>query len=142
MKKIVLGVVAFFSAASIYAGPAADVATVTAGTSYNLCDGATGGGKVKVWGGSGTVLDSSATPVFTRSGFDVQCSSNVFLRAQEVSANLAVVAAGSAKGNQSFAGHSNGGAIAPSAKCTGTNDSCVTGDIDTAITAAITAAGS
>lgn len=142
MKKIILGVIAAGFALGAHAGPAADVASVTAGTTYELCDGTAGGGKVKVWGGSGTVLTSAQTPVFTRNGFDVQCSSNVFLKVQEVDSNTAVVGSGSAKGNQSFRGHTNGGAIGASAKCTGGNDACTSGDVDTAITAAIADASS
>lgn len=140
MKKIVLGIVAgglvLGFSASVQAAASAAVASVSAGSAYTLCDGNAGGGKTTVWGGSGTVIPAGTTTVFTRSGFDVQCSSNVFLKANEVDANLAVVGAGSAKGNQTFVGTSNGGAVGPAAKCTGTNDSCVEGDIDSAIAAA------
>ena len=126
----------------VFAAASPDVATVAATTPYNLCDGASGGGKVKVWGGSGQVVTAPNVPVFTRNGFEVQCSSNVFLSAQEDSGNLAAVGSGSAKGNQYFGGNTNGGAITAGGKCTGTNDACTTTDVGTALAAAIAAGSS
>lgn len=123
----------------VFAAASAAVATVTAGTPYDLCDGTSGGGKTTVWGGSGSVASAA---VFTRNGFDVQCSSNVFLSAQEESGNLAAVGSGSAKGNQYYGGHTNGGAITAGGKCTGTNDACGTADVTTALDAAIAAGSS
>lgn len=134
MKKILVSMA--LATASFYVFAAADVASVTEGTNYELCDGK--GGKTKVWGGSGAVLDAAATPVFTQSGFDVQCSANTLVYAQEVNPNLAVVGAGSVKGNQSFKSSSNGGAVAAHAKCTGTNDACQQSDVEAAVTQAIT----
>lgn len=141
MKQKLIFVALMVAATSAMAA-AVDVATVTAGATYTPCDGLAASAKpAKIWGGSGVVLDpATQTPVYTRQGFNVICSGNVFVSIQEESATLAAVVSGSAKGNQSFAGHSNGGAVTASAKCTGTNDACVKGDMDTAMTKVLTEA--
>jgi hypothetical protein len=110
------------------AGVGSDTVASTAGE-YCVCDGGTAG-RSTVNGGSGTVL---LTPVFVKSGFDVQCSAQTVVSYNEVSGVLFAVAGGSRKGNQSFAGSSNGGAITTSAKCTGTNDACTGGNVSTAL---------
>lgn len=134
MKQKLTFVALMVAATSAMAG-AVDVATVTAATTYSPCDGKVASAKpAKIWGGSGTVLTDAQTPVFTRQGFNIICSGNVFVDIQEDSATLAAVVSGSAKGNQSFGGHSNGGAMTASAKCTGTNDACGTADMSTAMT--------
>lgn len=138
MKKILVSMALVAAPFAVFA--AADVTSVSEATNYTLCDGK--GGKTSVWGGSGAVLDAAATPVFTQSGFDVQCSANTLVYAQEVNTNLAVVGAGSLKGNQSFKSSSNGGAVAAHKKCTGTNDACQQADIEDAVTQAITDAES
>ncbi|MBI5907513.1 MAG: hypothetical protein HY853_02865 [Burkholderiales bacterium] len=137
MKRTLLAFALASAVSPVFAAASAAVTTVTAGQTYRLCDGASGGGKVQVNGGSGAVVSA---PVFTRNGFDVQCSSNVFLGAQEVSANLAVVGAASAKGNQYYGGHSNGGAITAGGACATTG--CTQANTDTAIAAAVTAGSS
>lgn len=96
--------------------------------------------KALIYGGSGNPISTGA--MFIKTGFDVQCSNNVLLQAQEVSANAAAVASGSLKGNQTFAGHSNGGAIVARAKCTGDNDMCLDANVTTAIQAAVAEASS
>lgn len=96
--------------------------------------------KNTIYGGSGNPVTTGA--LFIKTGFDVQCSNNVLMQLQEVSANAGAVASGSLKGNQSFSGHSNGGAITARAKCTGTNDQCVTANVATALTTAVTEASS
>jgi hypothetical protein len=48
------------------------------------------------------------------------------------SGTLFTVGAGSAKGNQSVKGSSNGGAVVVHTKCTGTNDACGSTDVTTA----------
>lgn len=90
--------------------------------------------KTSVNGGSGAT--SASTTGFFQQGFSIQCSNNVFASVDEVSANLLRVAAGSQKGNQSYNGNSNGGAITTSAKCTGTNDACTAANVTTALGAA------
>lgn len=146
MKKIlfaaaILGASSFVLAAGIdIAGP------IEAGTENKVCDGESAAGKAKVNGGSGTAINAGDAQ-FTKNGFDVQCSANTFVSFNEVSANLAAVAAGSSKGNQAFGGHSNGGAILPggaadqaaSAKCSGTNDACTEDDVTTVLGNAVTA---
>jgi len=90
--------------------------------------------KIDVNGGSGAT--TASTTGFFRQGFAVQCSNNVLLSHDETSTNgPLVVGAGSIKGNQYFGGNSNGGAIVPKGKCTGTNDACVAADVVSAITA-------
>jgi len=88
---------------------------------------------VQLFGGSGVPV---ASPVFIRTGFNVMCSSSVILHYSEVSGTLFTVAAGSAKGNQSVKGSSNGGSITVYSKCSGTNDACTAGDVTTALAAA------
>lgn len=143
MKKIglIVGLIAASSFTSVYAAGVSTGVDLTGGAVGELCDGTAGGGKTPVNGGSGTPI-AAADATFTRTGFDIQCSSNVFLSAQEVSGTLAVVASGSAKGNQSYMGSTNGGAITANAKCTGTNDACQDQDITDAIAAAIAASSS
>lgn len=139
--KFMVAAVAACASWSVLAAGVAAVATVTAATPYVVCDGAVAGaGKTDVQGGPGAVV---ATPAaFTRAGFAIQCSNNVHMSINEVSDTLAVVGSGSAKGNQYFGGHTNGGAISPIGKCTGTNDACTTGDVGTALTDAEAAASS
>ena len=147
MKKILLvGVVSSFISAGAFAAActggggaqAVTAPTSSTGPTGEMC-ACNGGAAVKgtVNGGSGTVV---ATPVFVKTGFDVQCSSNTFVSFNEVSGTAFAVASGSTKGNQSFVGNSNGGAVAVSAKCTGTNDACTFGNVTTANGVATTAA--
>lgn len=98
-----------------------------------VCDGTSNQTKKQIAGGSGAVVSS---PTFIRNGFDFNCSNNVLLSYDEVSANLFQVGSGSTKGNQYFAGNSNGGAIAAKGPCTGTNKACGAGDITSALAAA------
>jgi hypothetical protein len=148
MKKILLvGVVSSIFSASVFAAACAGgggAQTVTAPTSSTgptgemcVCNGGTAV-KSTVNGGSGTPV---ATPVFVKTGFDVQCSSNTIVSFNEVSGTAFAVGSGSLKGNQTFAGNSNGGAVAVNAKCTGTNDACTPANVTSATAAATTAAG-
>lgn len=89
---------------------------------------------VGLFGGSGQPV--TGTINFIRTGFNVMCSSSVILHYQEVSGTLFTVAAGSAKGNQSVKGSSNGGSITVYSKCSGTNDACTDGDVTAALAAA------
>ena len=107
---------------------------------YCVCDGGTAG-KSTVNGGSGIVILASGT-IFVKNGFDVQCSSNTIVSYNEVGSTAFAVASGSKKGNQSFVGASNGGAVTTSAKCTGTNDSCTGANVSTAMGIAAAAAAS
>lgn len=147
MKKTLL----MLAAAAISTGALA--AAQTAEVAANIGEAGTGGdlsaataicrgtaSKGLIYGGSGNPISTGA--LFIKTGFDVQCSNNVLLQAQEVSANAAAVASGSLKGNQTFSGHSNGGAIVAFKKCTGDNDSCIDDNVTEAIEAAATAASS
>jgi hypothetical protein len=101
----------------IHAGAAAGG---TASTEQCICDG-NNAGKGDINGGSGTVI---TTPVFLKNGFDVQCSNNTLVSYDEVSATAFAVSSGSRKGNQSFKGSSNGGAVTTYQKCSDTNSAC------------------
>lgn len=147
MKKILLvGVVSSIFSAGAFAAACdgaggAQAAGAAAGGTANTQQCVCNGGlalKSTVNGGSGTVV---VTPVFVKTGFDVQCSSNTLVSYNEVSGTAFAVASGSVKGNQSFMGTSNGGAVAVSAKCSGTNDACTPANVTTAHNAAVTAAG-
>lgn len=141
MKKIlVMGLISglcstgAFAAACTFTGTgvaAGAVATPVAATEQCACDGGKAQ-KTSINGGSGTVV---ATPVFTKTGFDVQCSSNTVVSYNEVSGTLFAVAAGSGKGNQLFGGNSNGGAVTASTTgCTGTNKSCTGANVSGELT--------
>lgn len=114
---------------------AVDVAPTPAAASapIAICLGAAAE-KHTVAGGPGTpytVADS-----FLKTGFAVQCSANTHVAFANVSATMFLVGAGSAKGNQSVRGSSNGGAVVTHTKCTSTNDACSSTDALTATTAA------
>jgi hypothetical protein len=100
----------------------------TANTEQCICDG-NNAGKGDINGGSGTVV---TTPIFLKNGFDVQCSNNTIVSYDEVSGTAFAVSAGSRKGNQSFKGSSNGGAVTTYQKCNGTNSACGASDVTSA----------
>jgi hypothetical protein len=137
MKKLLIAMaIASASLTATAAGvTAVDTATATAGP-YVVCDGGPGAGKTDVHGGPGAVVTGGT---FTVAGFAIQCSNNVHMSINEVSATLAVVGSTSAKGNQYFGGHTNGGSITAMGKCAA--DTCGTADVGTALTDA-EAAGS
>ncbi|AJP48684.1 hypothetical protein PG1C_10025 [Rugosibacter aromaticivorans] len=153
MKKIlVVGLISSFLSAGAFAA-----ACTTGGGAQAAVSGATapsgeqcvcnGGAAIKstVQGGSGTVIGGTVittAPIFLKTGFDVQCSANTLVSYNEVSGTAFAVASGSMKGNQTFIGSSNGGAVTTSAKCTGTNDACTAANVTTANGLATTAAGS
>jgi hypothetical protein len=113
---------------------AADVADPTpTATPYAICAGATAA-KYNVAGGPGTPYTTDQS--FIKVGFSVQCSSNTHVSFANVSGTQFLVGSGSAKGNQSYKGSSNGGAVVTHTKCTGTNDACGAGDATAATTAA------
>jgi hypothetical protein len=149
MKKIlVIGLISglcstgAFAAACSYSGTgaaASAVATPAANTEQCACNGGSAQ-KTAINGGPGAVV---GTPVFVKTGFDVQCSANTVVSYNEVSGTLFAVASGSGKGNQLYAGTSNGGAItANTTACTGTNKACLGSDVSGVLTATVTAAGS
>lgn len=146
MKKTLLLLAAAASASVMSAG--AFAATQAAAVAVDIGSAGTGGtmsvatkickgtaGKAVIYGGPGEPITTGAT--FIKTGFDIQCSNNVLLAAQEVSSNAAAVASGSLKGNQSFSGHSNGGAIVARAKCSGDNDMCLDADVSSALSTAV-----
>lgn len=120
---------------SISAAPsafAAANATATSGTPAIACGGSTAT-KYDQYGGPGT--PNTVTANFVKVGFSVQCSSNTFVVFLDQSPTLFLVGSGSGKGNQSYKGSSNGGAVVSHAKCTGTNSACVQSDATAAASA-------
>lgn len=120
----------FVKVAGLVAGVVVTLGAVQEASAATRCSGTAT--KVQVNGGSGSTTGST----FYKGGFDFQCSNNVLLSDSEAASNMLLVASGSLKGNQYFAGNSNGGAIKAVGKCGGTNDACRTTDIDNGITAA------
>jgi hypothetical protein len=102
-------------------------------TYYAACDGATAA-KYNQFGAPGTPYTTANS--FVKTGFSVQCSSNTYVAYQNISGTQFLVGAGSAKGNQSFRGSSNGGAVITHTVCTSTNQACSAGDATTATNAA------
>ena len=102
-------------------------------TPIAVCAGSTAE-KFNVAGGPGTPYTTAGS--FLKVGFSVQCSSNTHVAIANVSDTQFLVGSGSAKGNQSYRGSSNGGAVITHTKCTGTNDACTAGDATAATTAA------
>ena len=90
--------------------------------------------KFNIAGGPGTPYTTADS--FIKVGFSVQCSSNTHVAFANVSGTQFLVGAGSAKGNQSFMGSSNGGAVVTYTKCTSTNDACSSVDATAATVAA------
>lgn len=137
MKKTytILAAVALAGSGLVASAPvlAAANATATAGTTYHACDGSTATSYAQ-YGGPGT--PNTVATNFVKVGFTVQCSANTFVDFIDASTTLFQVGSGSAKGNQSFRGSSNGGAVVTHTKCTGTNSACTSTDSGTAVTAA------
>lgn len=103
-------------------------------TVTNVCVGSTVADKADYAGGSGAVVTSTTS--FIKTGFVVQCSSNSWVSVINASSTLYQVGSGSTKGNQSFRGSSNGGAVVTNAQCTGTNNACIQTDAEGAAAAA------
>ena len=139
MKKTYAILSAVALVGSVTAAPsafAAANATVTAGTAAVACGGSTAT-KYDQYGGPGT--PNTVTANFVKVGFSVQCSANTYVAFLDEAPTDFRVGSGSGKGNQSYKGSSNGGAVVASAKCTaGTTSSvaCDAGDATTAATAA------
>jgi hypothetical protein len=149
-KTIFVGVISGFFAAGAFAAacPAtstaakvnAGSATAPASGEQCVCDGGTSI-KNTVNGGSGAVIPLAAA-IFVKNGFDVQCSNNTLVSYNEVGSTAFAVASGSKKGNQTFTGTSNGGAVAVDQKCSGTNDACTPANVTAANGRATTASSS
>ncbi len=134
MKKTYTVLAAMALAGSV-SGPAqaADAAGTPSATPAAVCAGESAT-KWNVAGGPGspyTVADS-----FIKTGFAVQCSANTHVAFANISGTLFTVGAGSAKGNQTVKGSSNGGAVVTHTKCTGTNDACTAANVTAATDAA------
>jgi hypothetical protein len=103
-----------------------------------ICDAATLQGKA----GNGTApAAGTAGTNFMVNAIAPKCSANVNMDGVDgTSGAWFAVGSASVKGANTFAGHTNGGAVAPSAKCA-IPGGCTTGEVTTASGAANTAAG-
>lgn len=119
------------SVGSAQAGNVADPAP--SATPSAICEGSTAT-KWNIAGGPGTPYTTADS--FIKVGFAVQCSANTHVAFANVSGTLFTVGAGSAKGNQSVKGSSNGGAVVTHTKCTSTNDACSAADVTAATSSA------
>lgn len=115
---------------------------VAAGQSLNAFAASTGtacsGGTAASINPFGSVGASNVTTdSFVKTGFTVQCSTNVAMSYNDVSATLFGVVAGSVKGNQIVGGNSNGGAIKQIGVCatTGCTDAGVKAEVTNAAVA-------
>jgi hypothetical protein len=133
MKKYaILASLALF-AAGANAGDIAAPTTAVDGSNADVCTGSTAA-KYDVYGGPGTPVTESTS--FIKTGFSVQCSANTFVTFQNWSATDFRVGSTSAKGNQSYKGSSNGGAVVLNAACGQSTTPCAQSDAQSAATAA------
>ncbi len=112
-------------------GASAAAITLTVGTAVAVCSGSTAV-KNDANGGPGAPVTDSTS--FIKTGFSVQCSSNTHVTANNASATSFLIGSGSAKGNQSFKGSSNGGAVVLHTTCA--TSGCTSTDATAATTAA------
>ncbi|MGB4767200.1 MAG: hypothetical protein WBH09_09850 [Rugosibacter sp.] len=153
MKKLlVIGLLSSIFSAGAFAAIAAGACTATIAAAGNatstttvgsattpaageqcVCDGNVAG-KQPVNGGPTTQV---GTPVFVKTGFDVQCSNNTIVSYNEVSGTGFAVASGSRKGNRTFKGSSAGGGVSEVKSSESTTAICLTTGCDAAnVTAA------
>lgn len=93
-------------------------------------------------GNGATIPSGTAGTNFMVTSIAAKCSANVYLSGQDgTSGAWFAVGSVSTKGKNSFAGHTNGGAVAPSTACA-VAGGCTQGEAETARGAANTAAGS
>jgi hypothetical protein len=115
---------------------------VAAGQSFNafaasasVCSGGSAASATP-FGSVGEQRTATGTDVFVKTGFTIQCSNNVAMDYNEVSATLFAVAAASVKGNQVVGGNSNGGAIKQVGSACPTTG-CTAALVDTAVISAV-----
>jgi hypothetical protein len=120
---------------------------VAAGQSFNalaasasVCSGG-GAASAAPFGSVGEQRTASGTDIFVKTGFTVQCSNNVIMDYNEVSATVFAVAAASVKGNQVVGGNSNGGAIKQTGNPCATTG-CTATEVDAAIISNVVISGS
>jgi opacity protein-like surface antigen len=132
MKKFAtLAALALVASTSAMAADIADPAPGT--TNRDVCTGASAA-KYNVAGGPGSPYTTTGS--FIKTGFAVQCSSNTFVTFQNRSGTMFLVGATSSKGNQSYRGSSNGGAVVLNAACGQSTTPCAQSDAQTAASAA------
>ena len=111
---------------------------VAAGQSFNAFAASgtacTGGTATSVTPFAAVGESNTDTSSFVKVGFTIQCSNNVVMDYNDVSATMFGVVAGSVKGNQVVGGNSNGGAIRQIKACatTGCTATDVSGEIESA----------
>lgn len=132
MKKY--AILAAIALAGSTSAMAADISDPTPGTTNrDVCTGSSAA-KYNVAGGPGspyTVADS-----FIKTGFAVQCSANTFVTFLNLSGTTFTVGSASVKGNQSYKGSSNGGAVVLNAACGQSTTPCAQTDAQSAASAA------
>jgi len=133
MKKYaILASLSLFAGAAT-AGVIAMPTAAPAGANADVCTGQTAA-KYDVYGGPGTPVTVAES--FIKTGFSVQCSANTFVTFQNVDATSFRVGSASVKGNQSYKGSSNGGAVVLSTACGQSTTPCAQTDAQAAATAA------
>lgn len=133
MKKI--AILAAFSLMAGVAG-AGDIAAPSGavdGSNNDVCTGSTAA-KYSVYGGPGQPVTEATS--FIKTGFSVQCSANTYVTFQNHSGTDFRVGSASVKGNQSYRGSSNGGAVVLNAACGTGSTPCAQSDAQSAASAA------
>ncbi|MCK9387293.1 MAG: hypothetical protein M0Q22_02720 [Sulfuritalea sp.] len=85
--------------------------------------------------GNGTPVEAGSD--FVKSAFTPKCSANTYVDFQQ-SASAAAAGAASKKGNQVFAGHTNGGSVAVDTSITCASSGCTAGNATSAAATALT----
>lgn len=133
MKKFaILASLTLFAAAANAADITAPTGAVD-GANADVCTGSAAA-KYSVYGGPGTPVTEPTS--FIKTGFSVQCSANTYVTFQNWSGTDFRVGSASVKGNQSYKGSSNGGAVVLNAACGQSTTPCAQTDAQDAATAA------
>jgi hypothetical protein len=131
MKKFaILASLALFAAGANAGNISAPTGAVT-GANEDVCTGSVAA-KYTVYGGPGNPVTEASS--FVKTGFSVQCSANTFVTFQNWSGTDFRVGSASVKGNQSYKGSSNGGAVVLNAACGTGTVACAQTDAQTAAT--------
>jgi len=123
-----LALVSGLASAADIAAPTSDVT----GAVENPCTGTAG--KFNYYGGPGAPIPTTVSISFIKTGFSIQCSANVNVATMNFSGTDYRVGSGSSKGNQSYRGSSNGGAVIVNSTCA--TSGCTSTDASAAASAA------
>lgn len=133
MKKIAIFATLSLCAVVATAGDIAAPSGAVTGANSDVCTGSTAA-KYNIYGGPGQPVTEASS--FVKTGFSVQCSANTYVTFQNHSATDFRVGSASAKGNQSYRGSSNGGAVVLNAACGTGSTPCAQSDAQSAASAA------